>query len=513
MPDDAGAVVAPIFTPFSLRVMSPMCMYTADDGTVGDFQVVHLGSRAMGGAGLVLSVMTDVSPEGRISPGCAGMYKPAHVEPWRRVVEFVHGHTDAKIGVQLGHAGRKAATKLAWEGGTPLDDNDSWEILAPSAIPFGEGSRTPRQMDRADMDKVRDDFARAAGMADEAGFDMIELHFAHGYLLSSFISPISNTRTDDYGGPLENRMRFPLEVFRAARQSWPDDKPISARISAFDWIEGGTTGDDAVEIGRMAKQAGLDILTVSTGNVVAGARPDTTGLFQTPFSDRVRNEAGIPTMTVGNISGPEEINAVIAEGRADLCVLAKGHLYDPYFARHAARAGGRGAGLAEAVRRGEILQSKLLIGPSYRSARATDRPRGQSETARPTPATDRPAAPPAGRNGARPPGRATRVGDRSAGTSRTPTWSRRPWTSVSPSARTHARCAEASRTWRLSPLRAAPIAVPSGLTEGKSAPLAARDTMLRQGRSSKTSTLTGVPRKYGQFDSATRQCIRPSNSM
>ena len=346
MPDDAGPVVAPIFTPYSLRgmslinrvVLSPMCMYSADDGTVNDFHVVHLGSRAMGGAGLVFSEMTDVSPEGRISYGCAGMYKPEHVPAWRRVVDFVHGYTEGKIGVQLGHAGRKAATKVAWEGGTPLDEKDTWQILAPSAIPFGEGSQTPKEMNRADMDKVRDDFARAARMADEAGFDIIELHFAHGYLLSTFISPISNTRTDEYGGSLENRMRFPLEVFRAVRANWPDDKPISARISAFDWIEGGTTGDDAVEIGRMSKEAGLDILTVSTGNVVAGARPDTAGLFQTPFSDRVRNEAGIPTMTVGNISGPEEINAIIVEGKADLCVLAKGHLYDPYFARHAARA-------------------------------------------------------------------------------------------------------------------------------------------------------------------------------
>ncbi len=346
MPDDASAVLAPIFTPFSLRgmelrnrvVMSPMCMYSADDGTVGDFHLVHLGSRAMGGAGLVLTEMTDVSREGRISPGCAGMYKPEHVPAWRRIVDFVHDNTETKIGIQLAHAGRKAATKVAWEGGGPLEAAETWQILAPSAIPFGEGHQTPKAMDRADMDKVRDDFARGARMANEAGFDAIELHFAHGYLISTFISPIGNARNDEYGGPLENRMRFPFEVFRAVRENWPEDKPISARISAVDWIEGGTTAEDAVEIGRMAKAAGVDILTVSTGNVVAGARPTVGGLFQTPFSERVRKEAGIPTMTVGNISGPDEINEIVAEGKADLCVLAKGHLYDPYFTRHAARA-------------------------------------------------------------------------------------------------------------------------------------------------------------------------------
>ena len=345
MPDDAGGGAPPIFTPFRLRgmtlvnrvVVSPMCMYSAVDGTVNDFHLVHLGSRAMGGAGLVFTEMTDVSPEGRISRLCAGMYRPEHVAAWRRVTEFVHAHTDSRIGVQLGHAGRKAATRPPWEGGGPLGADETWEIVAPSAVPFGEDSQVPKAMGRADMDKVAGDFTRGARMADEAGFDAIELHFAHGYLLSSFISPLGNRRKDDYGGPLENRMRFPLEVFRAVRDSWPDDKPISARISAVDWMEGGTTADDAVEIGRMAKAAGIDILTISTGNVAAGARPDTDGLFQTPFSERVRNEAGIPTMTVGNISSPAQINDILAQGRADLCVLAKGHLYDPYFTRHAAR--------------------------------------------------------------------------------------------------------------------------------------------------------------------------------
>jgi anthraniloyl-CoA monooxygenase len=345
MPDAAAkTTMPPMFTPYSLRglelknrvVLSPMCMYSAVDGTANDFHLVHLGSRAQGGAALVLTEMTDVSPEGRISPGCAGMYKPEHVPAWKRVVDFVHTHTDAKIGVQLGHAGRKAATKVQWEGGAPLTGADAWPIIAPSAIPFTPESQVPKAMDRADMERVRDAFVRAARMADEAGFDVVELHFAHGYLLSTFISPLSNKRNDEHGGALANRMRFPLEILRAVRAVWR--KPLSMRISAVDWVEGGTTVEDAVEIGRMVKAAGLDILTVSSGNVVSGARPAVVGLFQTPFSEKVRHEAGIPTMTVGNITTAAEMNAIIADGRADLCVMAKGHLYDPYFARHAARA-------------------------------------------------------------------------------------------------------------------------------------------------------------------------------
>jgi anthraniloyl-CoA monooxygenase len=335
-----------MFTPFTLRgmtvinrvVMSPMCMYTADDGTVNDFHLVHLGSRAMGGAGLVFTEMTDVERAGRISPGCAGIYKPEHVGAWKRVVDFVHEHTAAKIGIQLGHAGRKASTRKSWEGNNqPLVDGN-WQIFAPSAIPYLPESQTPKAMDQGDLDRVREAYASAARMADEAGFDIIEIHAGHGYLLSSFISPLTNKRTDDYGGSLENRMRFPLECFRAIRDAWPEDKPISARISAVDWVEGGTTEDDAVEIGRLFREAGLDILDVSTGNVIEGARPTVDGLFQTPYSEKIRNAVGIPTMTVGNISGPADINDVIAMGRADLCVVGKGHLYDPYFTRHAARA-------------------------------------------------------------------------------------------------------------------------------------------------------------------------------
>ena len=343
----AAADTPPMFTPFALRgltlpnrvVMSPMCMYSATDGMASDFHVVHLGSRAVGGAGLVISEMTAVSPEGRISLGCAGIWSDAHVAPWKRVVDFVHEHAPGKIGLQLGHAGRKGAQKLPWEGrDEPLEEGRRWQIVAPSAIPFSAKDPMPKAMDEADIAKTIRDFAEAAKRAEAAGFDMIELHFGHGYLLSSFISPLANRRNDGYGGSLENRMRLPLEIFRAVRAAWPDRKPISARISAVDWVEGGTTADDAVEIGRMFREAGLDILDVSTGNVIPGARPTGGGLFQTPFAERIRREAGIPTMTVGNIRSAGEINDILAAGRADLCVMAKGHLFDPYFVRHAAHA-------------------------------------------------------------------------------------------------------------------------------------------------------------------------------
>lgn len=337
----------PMFTPFTLRdltlsnrvVVSPMCMYSADDldGTPTDFHVVHLGSRAVGGAGLVFTEMTQISPEGRISPGDAGIYDDKHIEPWKRVVDFVHNRSDAKIGMQLGHAGRKACEPIAWKRDTPLTGDEKWEIVAPSAIPFGPDSDTPREMNQGDIAKVIDDFVSGAERAEKAGFDIIELHGGHGYLLSSFISPLSNHRTDKYGGSIENRMRLPLEVFHAVRSVWPDEKPISCRISAIDWADGGNTIEDGVVVGRMFKEAGLDILDVSSGNVTHVRRPVTPGLFQTPFSEAIRRETGIPTMTVGNIATPEQINGVIAEGRADLCCVAKGHLYDPYFVRHAAR--------------------------------------------------------------------------------------------------------------------------------------------------------------------------------
>ena len=345
--EELAADIPPMFTPFSLRdltlpnrvVLSPMCMYSADDfdGVPTDFHVVHLGSRAMGGVGLVFTEMTQISPEGRISPGDAGIWDDRHIEPWKRVVDFVHRHADGKIGMQLGHAGRKACEPRAWERDTPLTPDQKWEIVAPSAIPFGPDSEMPREMNQADIAKVIDDFVSGAERVAKAGFDIIEIHGGHGYLLSSFISPLSNQRTDSYGGSLENRMRLPLEVFRAVRAVWPEEKPISCRISAFDWVEGGTTMEDAVRIARLFKEAGLDILDVSSGNVTNFRRPVTPGLFQTPFSEQIRQEVGIPTMTVGNIATPEQINGVIAKGRADLCCVAKGHLYDPYFVRHAAR--------------------------------------------------------------------------------------------------------------------------------------------------------------------------------
>jgi anthraniloyl-CoA monooxygenase len=335
----------PMFTPFKLRdmvlsnriVVSPMCQYSAKDGTVNDWHLVHLGSRAIGGAGLVFSEMTDVSREGRISPLCAGMYKDEHVTAWKRIVDFVHANSDAKIGMQLGHAGRKGSTKTPWDGlDMPLDEGN-WEIVAPSPIPYVEGvNQVPREMTRADMEKARDDHARAAQRAEEAGFDMLELHCAHGYLLASFVSPLTNVRTDTYGGSLENRMRFPLEVFDAVRAVWPAHKPISVRISATDWAKGGIEAADAVEIARMLKAHGCDIVDVSTGQTVSFEDPVFGRLFQTPFADRVRLEAGIPTMTVGAVSSWEDVNSILAAGRADLCVMARGHLYDPYFTRHAA---------------------------------------------------------------------------------------------------------------------------------------------------------------------------------
>lgn len=334
----------PMFTPFRIAdmvvpnrvVVSPMCQYSAEDGTPTDWQLVHLGGFAKGGAGLIITEMTDISPEGRISYGCAGMYKAEHITAWKRVVDFVHAHGDGKICMQLAHAGRKAACKLGWEdGGAPLEEG-GWEILAPSPIPFNDQSQTPREMNREDMDKVRDDFARAAGMAHEAGLDMIELHAAHGYLLSSFISPVSNQRLDEYGGSLENRMKFPLEIMRVVRKAWPTDKPISVRISATDWVgEDGVTGDEAVEIAKMFYEAGADIINVSAGQTTTEAQPVYGRMFLVHLSEQIRLEAGLPTITVGNITTADQVNTVLAAGRADLVSLARPHLADPFFTLHA----------------------------------------------------------------------------------------------------------------------------------------------------------------------------------
>ena len=336
----------PLFTPFRLRelllenrvVVSPMCMYCAEDGTPNDWHLVHLGARAIGGAGLLFTEMTDVTRDGRISPGCTGMYKAEHVPAWKRIVDFVHRSSRAKIGLQLGHAGRKAATKRMWEGDNEPLETGAWPIMGASPIPYFPHSQVPRPMNRADMTGVRDAFARAARMGNDAGFDMLELHFAHGYLLASFISPLTNQREDEYGGSLERRMRFPLEVFDAVRRAWPAAKPISVRISAVDWAPGGHDSADAVQVATLFKQHGCDIIDVSAGQTIAEQRPVYGRLFQTPFADRIRYEAGMPVMTVGNISSFTDVNTILAAGRADLCVLARAHLYDPYWTRHAAYA-------------------------------------------------------------------------------------------------------------------------------------------------------------------------------
>jgi anthraniloyl-CoA monooxygenase len=334
----------PMFTPLRLRevvlsnrvVVSPMCQYSAEDGTPNDWHLVNLGSRAVGGAGLVIAEMTDVSRDGRISPGCTGMYKLEHVTAWKRIADFVHAHSPARIALQLAHAGRKGSTRRLWEGIDEPLPGGNWPLISASAIPYFSHSQIPKAMDRADMDRVRDDFVRAAGMAEAAGFDMLELHMAHGYLLASFISPLTNTRSDGYGGTLDHRLRYPLEVFDAVRKVWPAARPISVKISATDWAEGGSTAEESVEFARRLKAHGCDLVTVSTGQTVPYQQPAYGRLYQTPFSDRIRQEAGIATMTVGAIASYGDVNSILAAGRADLCALARGHLYDPYWTRHAA---------------------------------------------------------------------------------------------------------------------------------------------------------------------------------
>ena len=283
-----------------------------------------------------MTEMTDVSREARISPGCAGMYKAEHVAAWRRIVDFVHANSPAKIGIQLAHAGRKGSTRLLWEGVDEPLDSGNWSIVSASALPYFPHSQVPKAMDRADLDRVRENFVRATRMADEAGFDLLELHFAHGYLLASFLSPLTNRRRDEYGGELANRARFPLEIFDAVRAVWPEAKPVSVRLSATDWAEGGTTPADAVEVARLLGAHGCDIVDVSAGHTVPEQKPAYGRLYQTPFADRIRHEAGIPTMTVGAIASHADVNSIIAAGRADLCVLARAHLHDPYWTRRAA---------------------------------------------------------------------------------------------------------------------------------------------------------------------------------
>ena len=342
LPSEGGP--PPLFTPFTLRgmtlvnrvVVAPMDMYCADDGTPADFHLAHLGTRAIGGPGLVMTEMTCVAPDARITPRCTGMYKQDHVAAWRRIVAFVHRESKATIGLQLGHAGRKGSTKVPWEGEDVPLDVGNWELLAPSALRYAPQSRVPREMTRVDMDRVRDQFVAATRMGLDAGFDMIELHCAHGYLLSSFITPLSNQRADEYGGSLDHRLRYPTEVFRAMRAVWAADRPMSVRISATDWVDDGVTGEDAVTIARAFAAAGADIIHVSTGQTSTDAKPVYGRMYQTPFSDRIRNEAGIPTIAVGNITEADQVNAIIAAGRADLCALARPHLIDPFWTLHAA---------------------------------------------------------------------------------------------------------------------------------------------------------------------------------
>lgn len=336
--------MVPLFQPFRLRemeianraVMSPMCMYSAKEGVPGDFHLVHYGSRAIGGAGLIFTEMACVSRDARITPGCAGLWNDEQEASWRRIVDFVHGNSAAKICLQLGHAGRKGATKLMWDGmDRPLEEG-GWEVFSASPLPYFPDSQVPRELDRAGMSAVRDSFVAAAERGERCRFDMLELHCAHGYLLASFISPLTNSRTDEYGGSFENRLRFPLEIFEALRAVWPKHKPMSVRISATDWADGGITGDDAVAIARAFAEAGVDLVDVSAGQTVRDAQPVYGRMFQTPFSDQVRNEARVATMCVGNITTADQANTILAAGRADLVALGRPHLVDPFFTMKAA---------------------------------------------------------------------------------------------------------------------------------------------------------------------------------
>jgi anthraniloyl-CoA monooxygenase len=335
-----------MFTPFTLRgvtlpnrvVVSPMAQYSCVDGLPDVYYLVHLGSRAHGGAGLVFTEMTCVAPDARISLGCAGLWNDAQRDAWRRIVDYVHLRTPAKIALQLGHAGPKGSTQVGWEDADePIAQGAlNWPLVAPSAVPYGPRNQVPRAMTRADMEAVREQFVAATRRGAQAGFDWLELHCAHGYLLSAFLSPLTNRRTDDWGGSLENRCRYPLEVFAAMRAAWPADKPMSVRLSAHDWAPGGNTPDDAVAMAKLFRDAGADLIDVSSGQTTRAAAPVYGRMFQTPFADRIRNEVGIATMAVGAIFEPDHVNSILMAGRADLCALARPHLADPYWTLHAA---------------------------------------------------------------------------------------------------------------------------------------------------------------------------------
>lgn len=343
------AEVSPaMFQPFSIGalelknriIVSPMDMYSAVDGVPGDFHKVHLGSKALGGAGLVMTEMVCVSEAGRITPGCTGLYTDSQRDSWKEIVDFVHANTTAKIGAQLGHSGRKGSTKLMWEGIDQPLENGNWGTVGPSALPYGPGNQTPAELDRAGMDAIKAEFVASTLRAGQAGFDLLEIHAAHGYLLSSFLSPVSNQRTDEYGGSLGNRLRFPLEVFDAVRAAWPADKPVTVRISATDWIEGGNTSDDSIQIARAFVAHGAAGLDVSTGQIAKEEQPAFGRSYQTPFADRIRQEvaapAGVAVIAVGAISSYDDVNSILLAGRADLIALGRTHLYDPQWTLHAA---------------------------------------------------------------------------------------------------------------------------------------------------------------------------------
>ncbi|MFL4975661.1 MAG: bifunctional salicylyl-CoA 5-hydroxylase/oxidoreductase [Microvirga sp.] len=341
---DVDKPAVPMFQPLALRdmvlpnrvVMSPMDMYSAVDGVPQDWHLVHYGARAIGGAGLMFTEMTCPSPQARITLGCTGLWNDEQERAWAKIVDFVHANSAAKFCLQLGHSGRKGATKLMWEGmDRPLDEG-AWDVCSASAVPYFPDSPVPRELDRAGMDRITAEFVAATQRGERAGFDMLELHCAHGYLFASFISPLTNRRSDEYGGTLENRLRFPLGVFTAMREAWPVHKPMSVRISATDWVEGGLSGDEAVLVARAFAAAGVDLVDVSTGQTVAEARPIYGRMYQTPFADQIRNEAHVATMCVGAITTPDQVNTILAAGRADLVALARPHLVDPFFTMKAA---------------------------------------------------------------------------------------------------------------------------------------------------------------------------------
>jgi anthraniloyl-CoA monooxygenase len=337
--------VPPMLLPLQVRtvqlknriVVSPMAQYSAINGVVGDYHLVHLGSRAMGGAGLIFAEMTCVSASARITPACPGLYAPEHTAAWARIVHFVHANSTARIAIQLGHAGPKGSTKPAWEGTDQPLDEGNWPLIAASEQCYVPGfSQVARAVTREDMKNLEKDFVQAAAAADQAGFDWLELHCAHGYLLSTFISPLTNFRTDEFGGSIQNRCRFPLQIFSAIRKVWPATKPISVRISAHDWVEGGMTPEDAVVVARLFKEAGADVIDCSSGQVSKLEQPVYGRLFQTPLSDQIRNEAQILTIAVGSITDADQANSIIASGRADLCAIGRPHLANPAWILHEA---------------------------------------------------------------------------------------------------------------------------------------------------------------------------------